>query len=44
MAYLRPMRFNAAGIVSIMVLSIFIWIYVINTAWMVARELLAFVM
>jgi hypothetical protein len=37
------MRFSAASIVSMMVFSIFIWIYVINTAWMVAKELIAFV-
>ncbi len=37
------MRFNAAGIVSMMVFSIFIWIYVLNTAWTVAREFLAIV-
>ncbi len=37
------MRFSAASIVSMMVFSIFIWVYVINTAWMVARELMAFI-
>ncbi len=38
------MRFNAAGIVTMMVFSIFIWIYVINTAWTVAREFIALVL
>jgi len=37
------MRFNATAIVSMMVFSIFIGIYVINTAWMVAREIMAFI-
>jgi len=37
------MRFNATAIVSMMVFSIFIWTYVINTAWMVAREMMAFI-
>lgn len=37
------MRFSAASIVSMMVFSIFIWTYVINTAWRVAKELIAFI-
>lgn len=37
------MRFSAASIVSMMIFSIFIWIYVINTAWMIAKELIAFI-
>jgi len=37
------MRFSAAGIISMMIFSIFIWIYVINTAWIIAKEFIAFV-
>jgi len=38
------MRFSAASIVAMMVFSIFIWTYVINTAWMVAKELISFIL
>jgi len=37
------MRFNAPSIVSMMIFSIFIWIYVLNTAWAIGRELMAII-
>ena len=41
MSYISNMRFNAPSIVSIMVFSIFVWVYVINTAWTIGRDLVA---
>lgn len=36
------MRFNALGIVTLMVSAIFIWIYVINSVWGLAKDFIAF--
>ena len=38
------MRFNSFGIVTLMISAIFIWIYVINSVWGMAKDLVAFAM
>ena len=34
------MRFNMLGIISLMVSAIFIWIYVINSLWTIAKTMI----
>ena len=33
------MRFNLFGIISLMISAIFIWIYVINSIWSIAKTM-----
>ncbi len=35
------MRFNMFGIISLMISAIFIWIYVVDSLWSIARALVA---
>lgn len=35
------MRFNMFGIISLMVSAIFIWIYVVDSIWTIARAIVA---
>ena len=35
------MRFNMFGIISLMVSAIFIWIYVVDSLWTIARAFVA---
>lgn len=35
------MRFNMFGIISLMISAIFIWIYVVDSLWTIARSLVA---
>lgn len=35
------MRFNMFGIISLMISAIFIWIYVVDSLWTLARTLVA---
>ena len=35
------MRFNMFGIISLMISAIFIWIYVVDALWNIARTLVA---
>lgn len=39
--YDSPMRLNMFGIISLMVSSIFIWIYVLDALWAIARHVVA---